>query len=204
MKIYTLTLGALGTNCYIVANAENNAVIIDPASDFQEIYGSIENKNLTPQKILLTHGHFDHIMAAAELADEYKIPVYIHENDVKLLSDTDLNLFDSFDSIEDFREISAAKVLYDGDEIVQDELTFKVLHTAGHTGGSVCFICENALFSGDTLFAGSVGRTDMVGGNYENLKKSLKKIDDLTDNYKIYPGHGGATTLENERKNNIY
>ena len=204
MKIYTLTLGELSTNCYIVASNDNNAVLIDPADDAEKIISVLQEESLKLKKILLTHGHFDHIMAVADIIKKINVPVYIHVMDkIKLTSITE-NLHAYFPISTPFNEVNRSENLNDGDVIVQDELNFQVLHTPGHSTGSVCYICDDSIFSGDTLFEGSIGRTDPPHGNYSDIIKSLGIINKLEGDYKVYPGHGNSTTLDNERKNNIF
>ena len=179
MKIYRLKpLSVCETNSYIVASEENNCVLIDAPADPDYILGEIESHGLTLKKIFLTHGHFDHIGAVADLVDRTGCEVYIHIMDKpKLTDDAILKL---------------------------DELEFDVLETPGHTSGSVCFICGMNMFSGDTLFSRSVGRTDMPDGSSTALMKSLMKIADLGGNLTVYPGHMNVTTLDAERKYNPY
>ena len=204
MNISTLCLGELGTNCYVIETDEKNAVLIDPASDSKEIIYTLKSKGLELKKILITHGHFDHMMAVTDIVNEIDVPVYIHTDDKSCLTSTTDNLYAYFPVSEAFKAIPKALCVNNGDIIVQDELEFKVLHTPGHSKGSVCYICGDVMFSGDTLFSGSIGRTDPPFGDYSVIMKSIKKITELTTDYKIYPGHGSSTTLNNERQNNIY
>ena len=179
MKIYRLKpLSVCETNSYIVASEENNCVLIDAPADPDYILGEIESHGLTLKKIFLTHGHFDHIGAVADLVDRTGCEVYIHIMDKPKLTDDDI--------------------------LKLDELEFDVFETPGHTSGSVCFICGMNMFSGDTLFSRSVGRTDMPDGSSTALMKSLMKIADLGGNLTVYPGHMNVTTLDAERKYNPY
>lgn len=204
MEIITLTLGALATNCYLAVSKSKGAVIIDPADDADAIRRRLESDKLTPKAILLTHGHYDHIMAAHALAEAYHTPVYVHINDKLKLSSRTENLHAYFCVDEPFEEIQRPCVLSDGDSVAVDELTFQVLHTPGHTRGSVCYLCGGVIFTGDTLFEGSVGRTDMPDGDYATLVQSLKKLSGLSGEYTLYPGHGNQTTLQSEKQNNIF
>lgn len=204
MDIITLCLGELGTNCYIVATNQKNAILIDPACNADEIIEALNSKGLKLEKILITHGHFDHIMAGADIAEKFQAPVYVHTNDRLKLTNTAENLHAHFSISEPFKQISNAIAVNENDEIIQDELTFKVLHTPGHTMGSVCYICEDVIFSGDTLFEGSIGRTDMPNGSYPTMVESLQKLSGLEGDYRIYPGHGNITSLNYERQHNIF
>ena len=204
MKIYTLSLGELSTNCYIVASNENNAVLIDPGANAEKIIELLQEKGVILKKILLTHGHFDHIMAVADIIKKINVPVYIHVMDKLKLTSITENLYAYFPVSEPFNEINHSENLNDGDIIVQDELRFHVMHTPGHSSGSVCYICDDVIFSGDTLFKGSIGRTDPPHGSYSDIIKSLEIINKLEGDYKVYPGHGNSTTLDNERQYNIF
>ncbi len=204
MKIIKLKpLSVCDTNSYIVASKENNCVLIDAPDDADYILEQINSHGLKLKKIFLTHGHFDHVGAVADLYDKTGCEVYIHKNDIGKLTD-DSGLLVNFFGIGGVRKFDKA-IAFDSDDVLTlDELEFKVLHTPGHTSGSVCFICQNVMFSGDTLFARSVGRTDMPDGNTAQLIKSLQKITQLSGNPNIYPGHMASTTLEDEKKYNPY
>lgn len=197
-------LSVCDTNSYIVATEMGNAVLIDAPADADYIMNEIMSRGLTLKKILLTHGHFDHVGAVADLADRTGCKVYIHEMDIKKLSeDTDGLLINLF-RVRGLRLFDGAIPIGDGDIIRQDELEFDVVHTPGHTSGSVCYITGDVMFTGDTLFARSVGRTDMPDGNYNNLMDSMEKIKDLGGNLRILPGHMCETSLDSERKYNPY
>lgn len=204
MKVSVLCLGAGGTNCYIITSEKDSAVIIDPACDSAEIISAITEKQVKPKAILLTHGHYDHILAAAALVEKYAIPVYIHCDDNLKLSSITANLYARHSDLEPFCPVSEAKFIVDGDKIIVDELSFEVLFTPGHTGGSVCYRSGEAIFTGDTLFAGSIGRTDFPDGSYAKITESLARLQDLEGDFKIYPGHGKSTTLAYERQHNIF
>ena len=203
MYIKALYLGTCMTNCYIVSGDNKNCVIIDPASDGNIITSEIEKLSFTPSAILLTHGHFDHIYALPELCKKYpNIKVYIHKDEVQYLRNTSLNLSPMFG--ENFVYTGNVNTVNDGDTINEASITFSVMHTPGHTLGSCCYITVNSVFSGDTLFASTIGRTDFPMGDFEAILKSLDKIKKLDGDYNIYPGHNAATTLERERKTNPY
>jgi len=201
-----LCLGEIAENCYIVPCSENSAIVVDPGSDCDEILYLLNSRNLTAIKIFLTHGHFDHIMAVSDLVKETGAVVYIHNEDKDCLTDTYRNLYSSFCGTGKFKEITNAVFVEDNDIITQGEYEFRVLHTPGHSPGSSCFLCEKGkvLFSGDTLFKGSVGNTSFPFSDYKTLMESLKKIAALEGDYRVYPGHGSYTTLEYEKLHNIF
>ena len=188
-----LALGAYQTNCYLVWEENSpTCVVIDPGYEPDTIL--VEAKKLGKEitAVLLTHGHFDHVGGVRELAAETGCPVYLHEAELSMPP-----------------QMTAGPLFYtntygEGDFVEAAGLSFKVLHTPGHTPGSVCLLCENAMFSGDTLFWGSCGRTDLPGGSGVTIRKSLLRLADLSGDYDVYPGHGDATTLSFERNMNPY
>ncbi len=203
MIIKTLYLGACMTNCYIVSGDNSSCVIIDPACNGNIIVSETENLSLNPVAILLTHGHFDHIYAIPELIKKYPdIKIYVHKDEVQYLRNSSLNLSPIFG--ENFVYSGEVNSLSDNDTIVEAGLTFKVMHTPGHTLGSVCYLTENVIFSGDTLFASTIGRTDFPNGSFETILKSLQKLKRLENDYTVYPGHNATTTLSREKKYNEY
>ena len=192
MKIYTLPLGQLETNCYLVADEDGNTAVIDPAAAPERILQTARDSGLTIQAILLTHGHFDHVGAVAGLTQALRCPVWMHESELTLpeyLTDGPLYYTDGYG---------------EGDTVTAGKLNFSVLHTPGHTPGSVCLRCGDALFSGDTLFAGSCGRTDFSGGSGSEMCRSLRRLAQLPGDLAVYPGHGEATTLAREKRENPY
>ena len=196
-------LGICDTNSYIVASNAGNAALVDAPANAEHILSEIENRGLTLKMILLTHGHFDHIGAVADLAEMTGCEVYIHEKDYDKLAYGDGMLSEHF-RVRGCRTYSKAKTIVDGDIIKLDELEFDVVHTPGHTSGSVCFIVENIMFSGDTLFRRSVGRTDMPDGDYDALMRSMRTIYELGGNLRVLPGHMEETSLDDERAYNHY
>ena len=202
-EIYTLPLGAMGTNCYIIATENKNAVAVDIGDDFPKFKKFIEDRGLKLKKILFTHSHFDHVLGTEEARKTYDAEVFVHELDSWKLNDEE-GCFCGFKYGMHFNPVTKFTEIKDSETITQDELTFKVLHTPGHSAGSVCYICDDVIFSGDTLFCGSMGRTDFEDGSSEEILKSLKKLANLKGDYKVYPGHFQSTTLEAERKNNPY
>lgn len=200
MNINQIIVGAISTNCYIIETGAQGAVVIDPGDSAQRIKAFLDKKNLTVKLILLTHGHFDHIGAAAAL----DAPVYIHESDAPMLTSDILNLLCDFSDEGEIAPIRMDKALKDGDVIVVDDLTFTVMHTPGHTMGSVVYLLNDYMFSGDTLFCGNCGRTDFVGSDPELMKLSLLRLAALDADYTVLSGHGESTTLSEERRSNPY
>lgn len=203
MKITRILVGDLRANCYIIETKNKNAAAVDPGGDFERIKAFLDSNGLVLKKILLTHGHFDHIGAVAQAAKEYGAQVYIHRQDSSMLKDRIENLADAVGGYE-FIPVDKYDTVEDGDVIKLDELEFQVIHTPGHTKGGVCYKCGNSLFTGDTLFKLSMGRTDFPGGSLEEMYDSLKRLADLEGNYDVYPGHNETSTLDFERKNNPY
>lgn len=204
MRIITLESSSYFSNGYLVV-CGNECFIIDPGQPASVFESAISENGLTPKMILLTHGHFDHITSADALRDRFGIPLSVHKDDAELLTDTQKNVYSLFFD-GTFTARPAEKVFSDGDEIELSGETVKVIHTPGHTEGSSCFQCENALITGDTLFSAGVGRTDFIGGNERKLYDSLKKLRDIEGGGKItiYPGHGKTNILSAALDNFIY
>lgn len=193
MEIKTLQLGMLQTNCYIAwGEAAEGCIVVDPGDQPEKVISALENLDRTPEAILLTHGHFDHIGGVAPLQAEYGCPVYLHEEDLTLPTPMTGG------------KLSGTTHYDEGDTLSLAGLEIKVLHTPGHTGGSVCLICENVMFSGDTLLAGSIGRTDFPGSDPGEMMQSLEKLANLPGNYRVLPGHAEETTLDEERRSNPF
>ncbi len=202
MKITCIPAGMLLANCYIIETENKNAIAIDTGGDFEKLKRFLTENGLKLTKILLTHGHFDHIGATEQLSREYEAEVFIHENDAIMLTDRRASLADNIGGL--YTPVEKFTIINDGDIITQDELDFEVIHTPGHTLGGVCYKCENSLFTGDTLFKMSMGRTDFPGGSASQIFASLKKLEELDGNYDVYPGHNDVSTLDYERKYNAY
>lgn len=204
--IKKLVLGLVSTNCYIVSNTETKeAIVIDPADNAQMIIDYMKENSMECKAILLTHGHFDHMLAACELANTFQVDIYAHEEEKELLMNPELNLSVGMG----MRQVSfePTKVVRDGDELQLAQFCIQVYYTPGHTKGGVCynFVEEKCLFSGDTLFLESVGRTDLPTGNVATLLHSIKsKLMTLEDDIKVYPGHGPSTSIGYEKENNPY
>lgn len=210
MKIITVPpQGIFAVNCYLVVSEAGNAALIDAPEGAERILAAAAKIGVKIKKILLTHGHCDHIESLAELASATGAEVYIHELDAGKLTDSYTNLSGFFSGYlekpaEPYR---GAICLSDGNTVKLDELTFTVLHTPGHTSGSVCYIVEDVLFSGDTLFKNSIGRTDMPDGDQITLFESLKRLEGFRgerEDYRLLSGHGPETTLMREKNNNPF
>ena len=201
IKIHALPLGAYQTNTYIVHDSEaKSCAVIDPGYEADTILKTAAQLGLTVDAILLTHGHFDHVGAVEEIVGKTGCKLWISESDWSQFPNPVTAYFYPIANC-DFCEVQFCE---DGEIIHAGGLTFQVLATPGHTHGSVCYLCENALFSGDTLFAGSCGRTDLPGGSGKFLRASLERLAELEENYRVYPGHGESTTLTEEKRYNPY
>lgn len=197
MKILHYRTGPLSVNTYIVYDEESKkGFIVDPGGSFKRLTAETALHGITLQAVLLTHGHFDHAGAAKNFQD-LGIKVYIHEKDAELLY-TDKNLASSMGV--QFEQLHADVLLKDAQILALADTAVKVLHTPGHSPGSVCLVAEDKIFSGDTLFHLSVGRTDFLGGDSNALKDSIQnKLFVLQSEYDVYPGHEGFTTLSYEK-----
>lgn len=208
MKIDRLVLGIYETNCYVLRSDEltEDCLIIDPGMDADELTDFLSEHGLNPLAVILTHGHIDHIAGLAQLRESFQdIKVYIHKLDAQMLSDSRSNL--SGISGMAFRTEPADFFLEDNSQFELAAIKLQVLHTPGHTPGGVCLYSadDGLAFVGDTLFAGSVGRTDFPGGSTTQLVEGIKqKLFTLLDRTKIYPGHGPATSIANEKANNPF
>ena len=208
IKISTVTVGLIGTNCYIVykdnVESQKEAIIFDPGDDAHKICDRVDKLGVKPEAIVLTHGHFDHILATNEIASKYNINIYASKEEVELLKDTSLNLSASYRKDCVVKDVI---VLEDNQDIEIAGINIKTINTPGHTKGSMCYLIKdkNILFSGDMLFRESVGRTDFPTGSDSEIIDSLNnKLMKMDDNIKVYPGHGPDTTIGYERQNNMY
>lgn len=210
MKIITIPpQGIFAVNCYLVVSEAGNAALIDAPEGADRILAEAEKNGVKIKKILLTHGHCDHIESLAEIAAKTGAEVFIHELDAGKLTDSYTNLSDFFAQYleKPAEPYSGAVCLSDGDKVQLDELTFTVLHTPGHTSGSVCYIVRDVMFSGDTLFKNSIGRTDMPDGDQLKLFDSLKLLENFRgeyEDYRLLSGHGAESTLKRERDSNPF
>lgn len=194
IKYLTVVTGAMyQVNCYIIYNENNKAVIVDPGDDFEIIEETLLNNKITPEAIFLTHGHFDHVGAVRQLKEKYNIKVYMNFDDIMLLGFMRENDFTPDVDVKGLTEINIA------------DMNFKCINTPGHSQGSTCYIIEDLLFSGDTLFAGCIGRCDLPGGSPSVMRNTLSEIvANFDDNLKVLSGHGEASVMSHEKASNHY
>lgn len=188
MKTYHLTGKApYFTNCYVITDNNGNAVMIEASADVNKVQDILDNDRVQLKAILLTHGHADHRETLEQCKEKFGCPVYISAAD------------------SEFFGISDTLPLTDGERLTFGQIKIQVISTPGHTPGGCCLVCEDMLFSGDTLFAGTVGRTDLGGGDFDTLMKSLEKLSGaVKENLKVLPGHNHFSTMELEKENNPY
>lgn len=195
----TIPVGQIDTNCYLIGDEkEKVCAVVDPGGSPERVLEMIEKSGLEPRMILLTHGHWDHVGAIPALLEKWPdLPVYAHEKELCPADEPNPHYF--------FPHAGKNQRTYgEGDTLALGGLTLRVLHTPGHSGGSVVLLLEDVMLSGDTLFAGTCGRYDLSGGDGEQMLQSLKRLGSLTGDYKVCPGHGALTTLERERQANPY
>jgi glyoxylase-like metal-dependent hydrolase (beta-lactamase superfamily II) len=203
VKVEKIISGSLRVNCYVVYDSETlQAVVIDPGEDGEKVIFEITKAKLKPEMLINTHGHYDHVLADDKVRCEFKIPLAICRYEAGMLTDYYKNGSKLFNQPLIVRKPEI--LLEDNQEVKLSFATFKVIHTPGHTEGSMCLLFESFLFSGDTLFAGTIGRTDLIGGDYKKIISSLDKIKKLSPSLVVYPGHGSRTTLANELRHNPY
>lgn len=204
MLLERLTVGPLEENCYLVGVAPRCAVV-DPGAESDRIERAIARRGLVPERILLTHGHIDHMAHAAAIAERYRIGLWIHRDDLPLLERPQ---WPELEAMLGARTCPApAGFLADGDRIEVAGIALEVIHTPGHTPGGVCFVdrASRSAMVGDTIFQGSVGRTDLPGGDWPTLVRSIRsRLFALEGDWRLWPGHGPETTLEEERRHNPF
>lgn len=203
LSFETITVGTLATNCYIIINRlTRDSIIIDPGSEAEKITQLIDVINCNVKAIFITHGHVDHIGALKALKEKYGAPVYVHADDAQFLENTTINGADYIGVKLD--AVNPDHLMTDGQIIEAGSLKLKIIHTPGHTPGGICIAIENLLFTGDTLFCGSVGRWDFPLGSELTLRSSLKKFLTMPENTVILPGHGNKCTIGGELDHNPY
>ncbi|HCN18935.1 MAG: MBL fold metallo-hydrolase [Planctomycetes bacterium RIFCSPHIGHO2_02_FULL_50_42] len=206
MILETLEVGPLAVNCYVLGSRDGGeGVIIDPGDEPDEIMRVVKAHRLSGKirYILATHGHFDHVGAAKRLKELTSAPFLIHKNDLELLDILEEQA--GYFGCPEVEKPHVDRFVVDGDVISFDNIELRVAHTPGHSKGGVCYLTEDRVFVGDTLFAGSVGRTDFPGCSSEELANSIRsKLLSLGDGVKVYPGHGPTTTIGRERRSNPF
>lgn len=200
----TLAVGPLAVNCFIIGSKKDNkAVVIDAGGDHEEILKLLKKHDLTLQFLINTHAHFDHVGGVRLLQDLTGAKFLLHQEDIPLLNH--LNEQTAVFGLPSIAIPKIDKSLVDNEEIFIGKKTLRVIHTPGHSPGSVCFFIDNAVFVGDTLFAGSIGRTDLYGGSYTKLINSIKtRLFTMEDHVIVYPGHGIFTTIGDEKQHNLF
>jgi glyoxylase-like metal-dependent hydrolase (beta-lactamase superfamily II) len=204
MNYEVLAVGSLETNCYVVYCQDSlECAVVDPGADADRIFQLIARKSLEPALILNTHGHIDHIGANKDIKEKFNIPLYIHSADSPMLGNVKQSEMAAFLGVMD--SPSPDHLLNDGDKIKIGESFLQVIHTPGHSPGSVSFLGDGFLLSGDTLFFGGVGRTDLPGGSWKDIESSIKnKILIMPDEMIVLPGHGPFTTVGQEKRTNPF
>jgi hydroxyacylglutathione hydrolase len=203
MIIKKLVVGPLQENCYIVGDKKTKkAIVIDPGDEPDRVIDEIKDSGLEVSAVILTHGHFDHIGAAGDIRKETGAKILMHKEDMESYTlAREQAAFWGFD-MDDLPLPDG--FVEEGQEIKAGGLGFKVMHTPGHTKGGICLYGEGVIFTGDTIFQGSVGRTDFPGGSMEELRKSFRRLLDLPDDTKVFSGHGPETTIGIEKKENFF
>ncbi len=206
MKVLILPLGAMGANCLILFDETTKiGAVVDPGGESAEdkIIARAAADNITIKYILLTHAHFDHMLSLEALREKTGAPLALHKYDAEALPHPNLTYMEQFAKVNEGSR-PAEILLNDGDNLWLGETKIEVMHTPGHTIGSVCYKSGSAIITGDTLFRGSIGRCDLYGGDEMAMEQSLKKLISLEGDYKLYPGHGSTSTLSRERTENVY
>lgn len=204
MFLEKIPAGVYAVNCYILGDEKTDkAAVIDPGGDVDRIMEVLENNDLKLEYIILTHAHGDHVGGVEELREKTGAPVYMHKNDLYMLKDTNANHSAAMGG--PVVETEADQFVNDGDVIQLGDLNLSIIHTPGHTQGGICIQVENVVFTGDTLFANSIGRSDLDGGNHQQLVDAIKnKLFVLNEDLTVLPGHGPATTIRIEKITNPY
>jgi len=203
MLIKNIVVGPLQVNCFIIADdVSKEAVVIDPGDEPDMILDILKKNGLTIQYIICTHGHFDHVGAVSDIKKETGAKVALHKDELKIYSAAlDMAAFWGYD-IE--RPPEPDMLLTDGDAVEFGGIRLNVLHTPGHSPGCICLYGDGIVITGDTIFAGSVGRTDLYGGDEKKLKESFKRLMSLPENIRVLPGHGPETSIAREKRENMF
>ncbi len=203
MQMHTLVVGPLGTNCYLVGDdSADTIVVIDPGGEADHILSQIQETGKRLEAILITHGHVDHVAGVAAVREQSGVPVHAHPADGPMMEHPDPVWAQMVGGVP---PCSIDVELADGDVLTLAGLSFTVIGTPGHSPGGVCYLTGNTLFSGDTLFEGTVGRTDLRGSDHEQMLESLARLmEKLSDDVEVHPGHGESTTIARERRSNPF
>ena len=206
MKLFHVSVGPIGTNCYVAVDDLGRGAIIDPGAEADQLAEMIWEHNITPELILLTHGHWDHVGGVKELKKKFpEVKVVIGKKDVPILENAlERSAFGGMLNKSDYEGLHADIEVSQGESVDAGDLTFHVIETPGHTPGGVCYIIGDCIFSGDTLFYHECGRCDLDGGDYPAMLRSLKRLSEIEGDYSVLPGHDITSTLDEERKNNPY
>lgn len=205
MKLYMKPVGAIGTNCYIVADDSGVCAVIDPGAQGEKLIAFLKERDLSPEYILLTHGHYDHIGGVRAILEAFpEAKLAIGKEDAEQLYDPEKSLAAAHGFPNGNYVMKADELLSEGDTVTVGDTVFTVIDTPGHTKGCVTYRCGDLLFTGDALFRGSVGRTDLYGGSYPTLMASVRKLAALEGDFRVLPGHGMDSTLDEERHGNPY
>lgn len=203
MLIKSIVVGPLEVNCFIVADeGSKKAMVVDPGDEPDRIMDTIKNNDFVVEYIICTHGHFDHVGAVSDLKKETDAKVLIHNDELEIYDAAkDMAAFWGYD----LDPLPDPDILVKEEESIKiGDLSFKVIHTPGHSPGGICLYGEGIVITGDTLFAGSVGRTDFHGGDMNRLKESFKRLMSLPENTRVLPGHGPETTIGREKRENMF
>lgn len=203
MDLQIIHVGSLGTNCYLTWDKDKNCAVIDCGGDAKKVADYMDQHGLKPLNLLLTHGHGDHMGGAAELKELYpQMKIMMSRKDEVMLSDPEKSMANQVAPY--WKPFKVDQYVKEGDKIQVGKMVFTVLETPGHTKGGLTFLKDNQLFCGDTLFQGSMGRTDLYGGNDEEMMASLRRLGSMEGYYIVLPGHGAASNMEDERRGNMY
>lgn len=203
MLLEKIVESRMGENTYVVGDENTKkCIVVDPGANFIDIMNFVKRNNLNIEYIILTHGHGDHITNVLTLKEETNAKILAHEEEKEILQDKKKNLSASLPS--NTVELDADMYVKDNDTLKVGDMKLKFIHTPGHTPGSMCIKIDKHMLTGDTLFAGSIGRTDFYGGDYKKMEKSLKRLKNQDDDIIIYPGHGPNSNLKTEKMTNPF
>lgn len=209
LEIFTVPVGAMRVNCYILKDAATGiGAVVDPGGESpdngsEKILAKCRDESVDVRQIILTHAHFDHILSLERVRKATGAPLALHRLDAPILADPFSSYMAQYAGVMT-PPAPAERLLEDGDVITLGKSELRVMHTPGHTPGSICLVSGDIMLTGDTLFCGSAGRCDLIGGDDLALAKSLMKLRRLEGNYTLYPGHGGSTDLQREKETNVY